>query len=422
MFVIYYYKMVGAKQGAPISARAGVARSGQVRRTNLGALLQHLRERGPSSRSELVSATGLTRNAIGELVGALADRGLVVESAAAPDGRPGRPSPMVRVDDTTVAVIAVEIGYDEMVVAAVGLDGKVIASASDRRGDPPFLVGRVIDAIVRRVDDLTSADGRVEGRKVIGVGLAIPALIGRDGRRVAIAPNLRWSDVDVARDLEVALRSGVGLDVDVHVGNDADVGALAEARFGAGRSAGLMVYVSGEVGVGGGLVLDGRRIEGRLGLSGEVGHLPVNPDGAQCRCGAVGCWETEIGERALLHRAGIDPDGGAESVRRLLAVAAAPTPQVEAAFAEQGRWMGLGIAGLVNVFDPDTIVLGGLLRTILPYVRVPLDAEVARRRIQGTDRDVPVVAATVEPSSALVGAAELAFAPLLADPAMARNR
>ena len=135
---------------------------------------------------------------------------------------------MVRIDDRNVAVIAVEIGYDQMVVAAIGLDGKVSASASDRRGDSPVDVERAVGAIVRRVDDLTSRGGAVEGRQVIAVGLAIPGLIGRGDRSVAIAPNLRWSDVDIADDLEGALRREVGLDVAVHVGNDADVGALAE--------------------------------------------------------------------------------------------------------------------------------------------------------------------------------------------------
>ena len=129
-----------------------------------------------------------------------------------------------------------------------------------------------------------------------------------------------------------------------------------------------MLFISGEVGVGGGLIVDGQPLTGARGFAGEVGHMPVNPDGRTCRCGSVGCWETEVGEGALLRRAGHPPDAGREEVEAVLREAAAGAPDVLEALDAVGRWLGFGLAGLVNVFNPQVVVLGGLFGRIHPFV------------------------------------------------------
>jgi predicted NBD/HSP70 family sugar kinase len=230
---------------------------------------------------------------------------------------------------------------------------------------------------------------------------------------VVVAPNLDWRDLD----LGPAVREAIGLQLPVLVGNDADLGALAEATFGV--RADHMVYVSGEVGVGGSVIADGVRLTGRSGFAGEFGHMPVNPNGHRCSCGAVGCWETEVGERALLRRAGLDVDGGVPAVDELLRRATAGDATALEAMAEEGRWLAIGIAGLINAFDPEVVVLGALLDRILPNVRIALDAELSTRGIHALERVVPVVGATLGRDATLVGAAELAFGPLLADPGAA---
>jgi predicted NBD/HSP70 family sugar kinase len=249
--------------------------------------------------------------------------------------------------------------------------------------------------------------------QVIGCGVSVPGLV-RDGDGVVVAaPNLGWTDVSLAD----ALASALGRGVPIRVGNDADLGALAESRFGAGVGSDHMIFVSGEVGVGGGLVAAGERVVGHLGFAGEIGHLPVNPDGRRCRCGSIGCWETEVGESALLERAGLDPDGGRTAVEELLVRAAAGDPRAAGALGSEARWLAIGIAGLVNVLDPDTVVLGGLFARVLPAIRTQLDIELAERRYRAARRQVAVVGAALGPRSVTVGAAELAFGPLLDDPA-----
>jgi predicted NBD/HSP70 family sugar kinase len=174
--------------------------------------------------------------------------------------------------------------------------------------------------------------------------------------------------------------------------------------------------VSGEVGVGGGFICQGRLLGGRNGFAGEVGHLPVNPAGTPCRCGSVGCWETEVGEEALLRRAGRSSTERRGAVDALLRDASDGDRRVLAALDEHGRWVGVGLSGLVNVFNPDRIVLGGLFARLHPFFSERVTWELDRRCLLATRTGVEVVPAALGVDSALIGAAELAFERLLADP------
>lgn len=388
-------------------------RAGALRQTNLSVVLELLRLHGPASRSELGAATGLTRSAISGLVGELAELGLATEGPPLPDGRPGRPSPVVRVDTSRYATLGIELGVDDLSAALVGLDGAMIRVVRVPRTRDRVPLEATIADIADIVHRLGCASDIVDGRRLLGIGASVPAVIREPGGVVVTAPNMGWVEVD----LGPMLRTALGLELPVHVGNDGDLGALAECRFGAGVGAATMVYVAGEVGVGGGLVVDGRRFTGHHGFAGEIGHIPVDPNGAPCSCGSYGCLETVLGERALLERAGLDPDGGSRQVTRLLAAADAGDPVVLEALAVEGRWLAAGVTALINIFDPEIVVLGALLWRLLPYVQRSMEAEFERRRFRRVQRAVPVVRAAFGTESSLVGAGELAFGPVLADPA-----
>jgi predicted NBD/HSP70 family sugar kinase len=276
----------------------------------------------------------------------------------------------------------------------------------------------VVDA-VKDVVALVSALGvksrDVNGRRLVGIGVAIAGLVDDATNVVVRAPNLDWTNVALGQQLSDAL----GLQLPLFVANNGDVGALAEARFGAGVGADNMIYVAGEVGVGGGVFVDGRRVAGRSGFAGEIGHMPVNPNGRLCRCGATGCWETEIGEVALLVRAGRNPDGGTRLVTDLVEAAERGEPAATEALAEEARWLGIGIVGLINIFDPEIVVLGGFLGAIVPVIDPQLRARVEARSFQGLCRSVAVVAGALGGDAGLIGAAELAFEPLVSNPLIA---
>jgi predicted NBD/HSP70 family sugar kinase len=175
--------------------------------------------------------------------------------------------------------------------------------------------------------------------------------------------------------------------------------------------------VWGSVGVGGGLIVGGEPLTGIAGYSGEVGHMPVNPDGLPCRCGSIGCWETEVGATALLRRAGQPPEGGAAAWDAVRRDAEAGSPPALAALAETGRWLGIGLAGIINVLNPQLVLLGGRFAPAYVYLRTALEAELDRRVLRASRGLVRVVPVGLGDDAPLLGAAELAFEPLLADPA-----
>jgi predicted NBD/HSP70 family sugar kinase len=386
-------------------------RSETVRRANLSAIVRELHVNGPLSRSDLVARTGLTRSAIRGLIGELAAADLVSEERAIPLGTPGRPSPLVRLNPDAAVVLALEIAVDSLAAALVGLGGEVFELL---RVERPRGHSTVDDVVA----DLSELADTIQGRHpttepLIGVGVTVVGLVRRTDGLVAMAPNLGWRDVPLVDVLADALHTTVP----IWIANDAELGALAEVRRGAAVGEDDILYISGEVGVGGGAIVDGRPLLGAAGYAGEVGHIPVNPNGTACRCGSVGCWETEVGEGALLRRAGHPPGGGPDAVEAVIAEARDGSPAALSAFDDVGHWLGIGLAGLINMLNPRLVLLGGRFGRIHPFVATTLEGELDRRVLPAPRRLVSVVPTALGVDAPLLGAAELAFEPLLTDPA-----
>jgi predicted NBD/HSP70 family sugar kinase len=385
-------------------------RSETVRRANLGLIVRELHVRGPQSRSELVARTGLTRTAIRALIGELVAGALLVEERRALAGAPGRPSPLVRPKPAAVLVLALQVAVDSLAAALVGIGGTPLELIRISRPRGHFSV----EEIVADLRDLTERlPVRRHRDQIVGVGVAMAGLVRRADGMVSRAPNLDWQDVPLGEKLAAVL----DLDVPIHLANEADLAAMAELRRGAARGADDLLLIWGEVGVGGGIIVDGVPLTGVAGYAGEIGHVSVNPNGRRCGCGATGCWETEIGEGALLRRAGRPEDGGADEVDALLADAAAGDSRAIDALDDVGRWLGIGLAGLVNVLNPRVIVLGGLFAQAYPFIDRALDRELDRMALRGPRGMVRVTPAGLGIDAPLVGAAELALEPFLADPA-----
>ena len=386
-------------------------RSETIRRTNLSSIVRQLHAAGPTSRSGLVARTGLTRSAIRGLIGELVTGGLVAEGPALSLGNPGRPSPIVMVRPEGAVVLALDVEVDSLAAALVGLGGRVLEQIRVERP-------RGHSSVASIVDDLAGLAAIIRARRVpqleiVSIGVAVAGIVRRSDGLVSMAPNLGWIDQPLGDHL---LRV-FGDEVPIAIANEADLGALAETRRGVAVGAANVLFVSGEVGVGGGLIVDGRPFSGAAGYGGEIGHLPINPDGGECTCGAFGCWETEVGAMRLLRRAGRSVLGGPAEIQALLRDADDGVASALAALDETGRWLGIGLAGLVNILNPGLVVFGGLFQRILPYVAGIVDAELDRRTLPAPRRLVRVVAGTLGPEAPIVGAAELALEPILADPA-----
>lgn len=385
----------------------------QPRRPALGQALTLVHTGAVTTRSELTRRLGLTRTGVGDLVGELVARKLVaVQPHPATRGGTGRPSHRLAPHPEGPVAVAVQLHADALSAATVGLGGtrqQLVEELLPRPAAP----GRV----VTQVAAVAATLARSTTRPCIGVGVAVPSAVGDDGSALA-AHYLEWPAALPVGRLLAAELARHRLWLPVAVGNDANLAALAEHRHGAGQGARHLLYLmTGHRGIGGGLVVNGRLHTGSAGYGLEVGHLTVNLGGRPCRCGNSGCLDVEADPAALLAAAGRQPSGHHDlvAIARELIRAAAHDPVASAATATVVDHLATGLASLVNVLNPDRIVLGGLLADLLATHKAQLQRLLAERSFLDQAAAVALHPGQL-PGSPLLGAAELALQPLLDDP------
>ena len=385
----------------------GTLRPEQLKRNNMGRLLTRVHLTGPTSRATLTRDLGLNRSTIGDLTSSLVDLGLVTEAGTVSTHGNGRPSYVVQPRDD-VTVIGVNLGVDRNTVASVGLGGEVLSRRErpHHRGEHDML--SVVESLAQMIEDALREDS---GRRCLGVGVAVPGAVGlRDGV-VRFAPNLGWSNAPFA----AALSSRLGMTVVCD--NDAHLGARAEHLRGVAVGRDNIAYLAGSVGVGGGFIVGGQPLTGASGYAGEIGHLSLEPDGPECRCGNTGCFETKISENRLLTLAGRLPGGGPEAVQEVIGAAAAGEQRASEALDDIAHWVALGLRSVINIFNPEMVVLGDSLAMIWHARGSEIHARLGELPLISPIDQLEVVASRFGHDAPLVGAAELAFTGLLADPA-----
>lgn len=343
-----------------------------MRQRNLSLVMHALAERGPLSRARIAEHVGLTRAAVSTLVGELAGAGMLVELGRDRPGTVGRPGSALALNDHGPAGIGAEIGVDRLAVCAVDLRGTVRVRAEEpapnRDSAPSLVLGRLA-GLVRRVAD----EARVEGLRPAGLCVAVPGPVERGSTRVVRAPNLGWPPVDIGDALSGTLPGPV------RVGNEANLGALAELWIGGhGPELSDFVHVSAEIGIGAAVVVDGELLRGAHGFAGELGHVPVHPEGLSCRCGGRGCLEQYAGEAAVLRAAGVVAPAGAgvELLRRSASVGDRTVVEV---LRGAGSALGIALTGAVQLLDPQAVVLGGALAELAEWLAPAAEEELHRR-------------------------------------------
>jgi len=387
---------------------ARAATQDDIRRHNLARITRHLHANGATTRSDLVALTGLNRSTVGVLVAELSDAGLVRE-AAGPAGTIGRPSLMVEPIAESVIVLAFEMQVERTIGALIGLGGQVLGRLESRHRRDGYRPATAVKQMATMAEALIGMGPRQA--TWVGTGLSVAGVIDRSSGLVRIAPNLGWRDVPVRELLDRAMATHVSDPPPTIVGNDSDLGALAEVVRGAGHGRQSVLYLTGDVGVGCGIVLAGSGMVDAGGYSGEVGHMVVNPDGLACHCGTRGCWETEIGADAIIRATGAD--SGYADVAAVLAAAGEGESAAERALRSVASWVDIGLGNLVNILNPEVIVLGGHLSHLLPYLAY---ADGPRSALFATREQARLALPALGEDSTLFGAAEAAFESLLMDP------
>lgn len=382
-----------------------------VKSHNVSALLRAILRHQPISRVRLARLLGLSTTTVTNLVAELVEQGLVSEDGTdvlALSGGAGRLPRALRFVDDSRYGLGIFIGVRRVRLVLGNLAARLVDSeVLDHMPDEP--PAQTVDRIVARVRPLLQRNGlRAGSERLVGVGVGASGLVANDTGVNLLAPVLGWRDVPLQRLLSDAL----GLPVTVD--NNVRSMALAESMYGAGRDVRALIFLYAQVGVGAGLVVDGAVYRGADYGAGEIGHWTIIPDGgAPCRCGNSGCLETLISEPALIELATrVRPalrDAAPNPLVALLAAARAGDEELQRVLAERARYLGIALANLVNVLNPELIMLGGLLHQGFDLFQPAVEPVMKERSFAGLGRRVQLLPASFGARSGEVGAVALAL-------------
>lgn len=384
---------------------------------NLRAILLMLLHHQPVSRARLVELTGLSSTTITNLIAELLEQGIVTEDGVSPSGQRGvgRPRTMLRLVPEARHVVGIHIGVGSVRVAVADLHAQLsspLTLAHPLEYTPEEVLAETA-ALVRQAIQQSG----VAPQTIVGLGVGASGLVNPHTGVNVVAPNLGWRDVPIRDWL------GEHLNLPVVVDNNARTMALGEAMFGAGRDVHALAFVYARIGVGAGFVVNGQLFRGSAAGAGEIGHTTLIADGGEpCRCGNTGCLETLVSEPAIVRRAealAAEDEGGiltnhlrqgeGRPFERVLTAARAGDAPTLAMLRERACYMGIALANLVNVLNPDLIVLGGIFvqgeDLLLPVV----EATMRQRSFAGLGERVRLQPAHFGAHAGVVGAAALAL-------------
>ncbi|MBE2222945.1 MAG: ROK family transcriptional regulator [Anaerolineae bacterium] len=396
-----------------------------MRDMNISLILNTLHNESPLSRIGLANRTGLNKGTISVMVKDLLAVGLIREIGTdASSTDVGRPAIFLEPNPDAGSIIGVEIGVDYISIITVNFAIEIIS----RRYESTLKYisqQAIIDRILFLLKE-TYEQAKKNGRPVFGVGIGVPGLVDMANGRLLFAPNLGWEDVPIKALVESAI------DAPVFVANEANLAALGESYFGAGQNSSFLLSISSGVGVGGGIILNGRLAEGVYGFAGEVGHMTVQ-QGAhaiRCNCGNYGCWETVAGRQALFSRIETAIHNGRSSWITevignnmthlsvpLIVEAARRNDQVALdALQETGEWLGIGIASLINIINPERVIFGGALISAFEFLLPTMAQTVNDRTWPWIHEGVNIVAAKHGEDASVMGSVAIVYRDVLNNP------
>ena len=378
-----------------------------LRDANRRLVIQALSGRGVASRAEIARITGLSRSTVSSLVSDLQRSGLIVERV---DDTPqaaqvGRPPVRIALSPSAGAAIGIDFGHSHIAVAVADLSHTVLAEHW-REIDVDHLAVEGLDTAASMVSAAIEEAG-IAREQIVGVGMGLPGPISDEAQTVgstSILPG--WVGVNAAD--EMARRLGMAVAVE----NDANLGALAEYVWGAGRGAPDVAYIKASSGIGCGLVIGGRLHRGAGGTAGEIGHTPFREDGVVCRCGNRGCLET-VARTDVITSSVQAGRGGSLTIADVIDLARAGDPPAQRVIADAGRAIGVGVANICNLLNPRRVIVGGELSAAGDVLLGPLRDSLGRYAIPTAASDVTVVAGALGKRAEVMGALAL----VLSDPA-----
>lgn len=394
----------------------------RLRERNLATILRCLQEDSPLSRAQLAPLTRLNKSTVSSLIEELVDRGLIHEVGRDTSGA-GRPATLLTLNPQAGHIIGVELGVGFILALVTDFSGNVVWRRQEETG-PSSKRDAIIEQTLQLVDKAIAVN-RAQNQRLLGLGLTCPGMVDVESGTLLFSPNLQWRNVA----LGPILKSHTGLPV--FVDNDANAAAVGEHFLGVARQAHSFIFVVIGVGVGGGLFLNGHLYRGVGGLAGEIGHANFTVDrNRPCRCGSRGCWENSGNETALLHRVRALLDVGRESVipglitgqndRLSLPLIKKAADDGDAvaleALTETGDVIGIGLANLINIFNPELIVIGGAMSLVGSYLLPAIRQQVEIHALAEMRRQTQVDLSTFGSEAIVMGAIALVMEDVLSHP------
>ncbi len=394
-----------------------------VRKTNLSSVLRLIHMQSPISRAQLAVITGLNKSTISSLVDELLMRNFVHETGSN-FGAAGRPATWLEINPQAGLIIGVELGVDFVSVAVTDLLGNILWRHREDT-NPVDSQEKMIEQTLRIVKEAMSANKKKGGR-FLGLGLSTPGTVDLKEGILIFAPNLHWHNVPFRKIFQEATK------LNIFIENDANAAAIAEHLFGAAQHNRDFLFVFAGVGIGGGLFLNDKLYRGKNGYAGEIGHFPIMTNLSQtvCHCGNRGCWETYVNQNSIIQYIQARMETKHNSIIPMLMADQKSTlsiPLIKQAadsgdqeaidcFIEAGHAMGQGFAGLINIFNPEKIILGGPLSIAGDYLLPAIKEVITQRSMPEFDQQTEVLLSSFGPDASLIGAIAIVADDVLAKP------
>ncbi|TCM93143.1 xylose repressor XylR [Paenibacillus sp. BK033] len=366
-----------------------------IKKINTSIVLEAVLKHAPLSRAQISELTGLNKATVSNLVQDLIDSDLVLEIGPG-ESSGGRKPVMLLFNGKAGYAVGIDLGVNYIRGVLSDLEGNVVAEL--QRSLKKHQLEFTLRELVQCIEELI---GRAPASPygIVGIGIGVPGIVDDQGS-ILFAPNLEWQHVELQQMLEERFQLPVTID------NEANAGAQGEQKYGIGRGIAHQIYVSVGIGIGTGIILNKELYKGATGFSGELGHLSIEYSGKPCRCGNEGCWELYASENALLEQAA---PLGFDSLEDLLDAAEAGNEEVRALFYKIGEYMGAGISNIVNVFNPDVVIIGNRMSRAQRWLEEAVQTSVTRRTLPYHRERLRILFAELQDQSAVRGAAYYAI-------------
>ncbi|WP_435165938.1 ROK family protein [Paenibacillus glycanilyticus] len=366
-----------------------------IKKINTSIVLEAVLKQAPLSRAQISELTGLNKATVSNLVQDLIDSDLVVEIGPG-ESSGGRKPVMLLFNGMAGYAVGIDLGVNYIRGVLADLEGNVVAELqrSLKKHQLEFTLKELIQCIQELIGKAPASP-----YGIVGIGIGVPGIVDDQGS-ILFAPNLEWQHVELQHMLEEEFKLPVTID------NEANAGAQGEQKYGTGRGIAHQIYVSVGIGIGTGIILNKELYKGATGFSGELGHLSIEYNGKPCRCGNEGCWELYASENALLEQAA---PLGFDNLEDLLDAAEAGNEEVRALFFKIGEYMGAGISNIVNVFNPDVVIIGNRMSRAKTWLEEAVQSSVTRRTLPYHRERLRILFAELQDQSAVRGAAYYAI-------------